>query len=410
MSYYDDDFYEDRKKGRRGGASTFFIALVSAIIGGLVVLMMVPTLAKSGYLPGWSAPTANEPSSQQAPVSSGGGNTANYAVNVNSGVVDAVKKVENAVVGVINIQQTSDFFGQTDEGEAGTGSGIVFRKAGGKAYIVTNNHVIQGAQRVQVSLAKGEKNIDAKVVGADVYTDLAVLEIDGSKVQQVAEFGDSSKVKVGEPAIAIGNPLGLDFSRTVTQGIISSTERTMPVDVNGDGQTDFETTVLQTDAAINPGNSGGALVNIAGQVIGINSLKIAKEGVEGLGFAIPIDDASKIIDDLIKYKTVQRPMLGITPVDLESVPSEARKDPLHLPDSVQAGVVIKDVSPLSPADKAGLKRYDTIVQIDGQKIENQAELRKYLFQKRVGDTVKVTFYRGSDEQSVNVTLTKQQSQ
>ncbi|WP_286883817.1 S1C family serine protease [Aneurinibacillus sp. UBA3580] len=409
MGYYNDDFYDNRKRGRRGGASTFFIALVSAIIGGLLVLMMVPTLLKSGYFPGWDAPSAAEQPGQQTPAPNRG-NTVNYSVDVNSGVVQAVQKVENAVVGVINIQQRSDFFGQTEEGEAGTGSGIVFRKVGGKAYIVTNNHVIEGAQRVQVSLVKGEKNLDARVVGADTLTDLAVLEIDGSKVQQVAEFGDSSKVKAGEPAIAIGNPLGLDFSRTVTQGIISSTERTMPIDLNGDNEKDFEVNVLQTDAAINPGNSGGALVNIAGQVIGINSLKIAKEGVEGLGFAIPIDDASKIIDDLIKYKSVQRPMLGVTPVDLASVPDEARKDPLQLPDSVENGVVIKDVSPMGPADRAGLKRYDVIVQLDDQKIENQAQLRKYLFQKQIGDTVKVTFYRGGKQQTVNVTLAKQQVQ
>jgi serine protease Do len=314
-------------------------------------------------------------------------------------------------VGVINIQEKRDFFGQVEEGEAGTGSGIVFRKTGNKAYIVTNNHVIAGAQRVQVSLASGEKYIDAKIVGADPITDLAVLEIDSSKVKQVAEFGDSSKVKVGEPAIAIGNPLGLEFSRTVTQGIISSTERTMPIDLDEDGQPDYETNVLQTDAAINPGNSGGALVNIAGQVIGINSLKIAKTGVEGLGFAIPIDDASRIIDDLIQYKSVQRPALGILgPVDLEMVAEETRKGVLLLPDNVQTGVVIREVKKFTPADKAGLRQYDVIVQLDDQKIENSAQLRKYLFQKRVGDTVKITFYRGSKLQSVNVTLTKQSVQ
>jgi serine protease Do len=408
MGYYDDDFYEVRKKGKRGGASTVFIALVSAIIGGLVVLMMVPTMLKSGYLPGWTAPSTDSPS-QQTPAPAG--SSANYSVNVNSAVVDAVKKVEDAVVGVINIQEKRDFFGQVEEGEAGTGSGIVFRKTGNKAYIVTNNHVIAGAERVQVSLASGEKYIDAKIVGADPITDLAVLEIDSSKVKQVAEFGDSSKVKVGEPTIAIGNPLGLEFSRTVTQGIISSTERTMPIDLDEDGQPDYETNVLQTDAAINPGNSGGALVNIAGQVIGINSLKIAKTGVEGLGFAIPIDDASRIIDDLIQYKSVQRPALGILgPVDLEMVAEETRKGVLLLPDNVQTGVVIRDVKKFTPADKAGLRQYDVIVQLDDQKIENSAQLRKYLFQKRVGDTVKITFYRGSKLQSVNVTLTKQSLQ
>ncbi|AMA71816.1 serine protease Do [Aneurinibacillus thermoaerophilus] len=397
MGYYDDSFSSQLKKERREGSSLVFIAFVSAIMGGLLVLMMMPTLLKSGYLPGWNVAPSSAPS---------GGEIANYSVNVNSAVVDAVKKVENAVVGVINIQETTNIFGQVARGEAGTGSGIVFRKAGDKAYVVTNNHVIEGAQKVQVSLANGKKNIDAKVIGTDPWTDLAVLEIDGSKVQQVAEFGHSSAVKVGEPAIAIGNPLGMTFSRTVTQGIISSTERTIPVDLDGDGEQDFETNVLQTDAAINPGNSGGPLVNISGQVIGINSSKIAKTGVEGLGFAIPIDDASKIIDDLIAHKSVQRPKLGITPVDLQAVPTEAWQDPLQLPADVESGVVVKDVEQFSPAEKAGLKQYDVIVQLDDQKIENSVQLRKYLFQKRVGDTVKVTFYRDGKLHSVNIVLTK----
>jgi serine protease Do len=401
MEYYDDNFSNLSKKGRSGRASTVFVSFISAIIGGLLVLMMVPTVLKAGYIPGWSALQANKPVIEEA---------SNYSVHVNSDAVDAVKKVENAVVGVINIQEKTDFFGQVERGEAGTGSGIVFRKVGDKAYVVTNNHVIDGAQKVQVSLANGQKNIDAKIIGADPWSDLAVLEIDGSKVQQVAQFGNSSVVKVGEPAIAIGNPLGMSFSRTVTEGIISSTERTMPVDINGDGETDFETNVLQTDAAINPGNSGGPLVNISGQVIGINSSKIAKTGVEGLGFAIPIDDASKIIDDLIQYKSVQRPKLGITPVDLQAISPESWKDPLHLPESVESGVVVKDVEQFSPAEKAGLKQYDVIVQLDDKKIENQAQLRKYLFQKRVGDTVRVTFYRGGKKQSAHAVLTKQSTQ
>lgn len=402
MSYYDEEHKDTRRTGGRG--SIFFTALISSIIGGLIVLMLVPTLLKSGYLPGWGAQSPNGNNTANLP-----GPTVNYSVNVDTAVTKAVQKVENAVVGVINIQSTQNFFGQVKEGEAGTGSGIVFRKANGKAYIVTNNHVIEGAQRVQVSLATGEKYIDARVVGQDALTDLAVLEIDGSKVTQVAEFGSSSALKVGEPAIAIGNPLGLKFSRTVTEGIISSTERTMPVDLNGDGEPDYETNVLQTDAAINPGNSGGALVNIAGQVIGINSLKISKAGVEGLGFAIPIDDASKIIDDLIKYHTVQRPQLGIIPIDLQAVPTDAWKDPLKLPDSVDSGVVVRDTPAILPANKSGLKKYDVIVAIDGQKIENQAQLRKYVFKKNVGDTVRVTVYRDGKQQTVNVVLSKQQS-
>lgn len=246
------------------------------------------------------------------------------------------------------------------------------------------------------------------MVGADALSDLAVLEVDGSKIDSVAEFGTSSSLKVGEPAIAIGNPLGLEFSRTVTQGIISSIDRSIPIDVNNDGRDDYELNVLQTDAAINPGNSGGALVNISGQVIGINSLKISQTGVEGLGFAIPIDDAVKVINDLITYKQVQRPYMGVESVDLQSIPKAYWSETLNLPGSVKSGVVIKDVATGSPADKVGLKRYDVIVKLDGQNIENSLELRKFLYKKKIGDTIQVSYYRDGKLKTEKMTLQKRE--
>ncbi|WP_027415046.1 S1C family serine protease [Aneurinibacillus terranovensis] len=407
MGYYDDDFDSQRKK-RGGGTSTFLTALIGAIIGGLIVLMLVPTMIKSGYLSGVQNALPGNQALPNENTNTPNVPGAHYNVDVNSGVVNAVSKVENAVVGVINMQSSSDFWGQnTGNVEKGVGSGIVFRKVNGKAYIVTNNHVIEGANQVEVSLSNGQPRVKARVVGFDPLTDLAVLEIDSSKVTQIAEFGDSSKLKVGEPAIAIGNPLGMEFSRSVTEGIISSTERTMPVDLNGDGQTDYEVNVLQTDAAINPGNSGGALINIAGQVIGINSMKISETGVEGLGFAIPIDDASRIIDDLIRYHSVQRPYMGISPVDLQEISPDEWTSTLKLPSGVQSGVVIKDTTQFGPAEKAGLKQYDVIVKLDNQPIQNSAELRKYLYTKRAGDTIQVTFYRGAQEKTVSVVLAKE---
>lgn len=316
--------------------------------------------------------------------------------------------MENAVVGVINIGRArSNWFSNTQDVEQGEGSGVIFEKKGGKAHIITNYHVIDQAQKLEIALPTGEK-VDAKVLGADPYADLAVLEIDGSKVTAVAELGDSSTLQVGEPAIAIGNPLGMKFSRTVTQGIISSLERSMPMDFNEDGQDDWELDVLQTDAAINPGNSGGALVNIQGQVIGINTLKISKAGVEGLGFALPINDVKVIVSELMEKGKLERAYLGVQPFDLTNVPRVHWKETLNLPDEVKAGVVIQgEVGKFSPAGEVGLRQYDVIVKMDNKDIANGAQLRKFLtLNKKPGDTVVITYYRDGFKKTATVKLTK----
>lgn len=407
MELKQDEFSPAPKSPKLRGKGPLVITAISAgLIGALLALLLVPFLIRFGYFPGWGnaalTDTTNTGNRSNLP-------TANYSVNVDSAVVKAVSKAENAVVGVVNIKQTGGFFGNKSNVDQGTGSGIVFRKTGNKAYVVTNNHVISGANEVEVSLTNGLR-VKATIVGADQISDLAVLEIDGTKVDSVAEFGTSSTLKVGEPAIAIGNPLGLEFYRSVTEGIISSKDRTIPIDVNGDGKDDYEINVLQTDAAINPGNSGGALLNISGQVIGINSLKISQTGVEGLGFAIPIDDAVKVINDLITYHQVQRPYMGISTVDLQSVPTSYWNDTLKLPGSVQSGVVVNDVSPGSPAEKAGLKKYDVIVKLDGQNVTSSVDLRKILYKKKIGDTMEVSFYSGGTLKTVKMTLVKKDIQ
>lgn len=404
MGFYDDMYQVEAKKQKQKGAGRLILTSVtSAVIGGLVVLMMLPTLSSSGYLSAVQPNTAlalNETSSNTLqPVS----------LNVDTATVRAVAKVENAVVGIINIQRVNNIWTaeETSE-EKGEGSGVIFEKKNGKAHIITNYHVIDGAQQLQVSLSTGEK-VDAKVLGYDQLTDLAVLEIDGSKVTQIAELGDSSTLKVGEPAIAIGNPLGLKFSRTVTQGIVSSLNRSMPIDINNDNETDWELDVLQTDAAINPGNSGGALVNIYGQVIGINSMKISSAGVEGLGFAIPINDVKKITEQLMSDGKLKRGYIGIGPRDLVNVPRYHWKETLKLPEEVNSGVVVMDLSEFGPAFKSGLRQYDVITKLDNQDIENSAQLRKYLtLNKKPGETVVVTYYRDGFKKTATVKLGNQQ--
>ena len=235
------------------------------------------------------------------------------------------------------------------------------------------------------------------------------MEVDASEITKVAEFGNSDTLKAGEPVIAIGNPLGLTFSGSVTQGIISGLQRTIPVDINEDGTPDWQSEVIQTDAAINPGNSGGALVNIEGQLIGINSMKIAESAVEGIGLAIPINSAIPIIEDLEHHGEVQRPYMGVELQSVSDIPGYYQQEALKLPNDVTTGVAIKDVSPNSPAQKAGLKELDVIVELDGEEIVDLIALRKHLYtEKKIGDKMDVKYYRNGKLETTELTLSEDQ--
>ncbi|MFC7063467.1 S1C family serine protease [Halobacillus seohaensis] len=318
-------------------------------------------------------------------------------------VVEAVKKTSDAIVGIVKYRQSSQLL---EESKAGTGSGVIYKKENGSAYVVTNQHVIEGSESIDVILSGGKK-VQAEVVGSDPFTDLAVLKVDGSNVNSVAEFGSSKDLHVGETAIAIGNPLGMKFAGSVTKGIISGLDRTMPVDLNKDGKLDWKTDVLQTDAAINPGNSGGALINLNSKVIGINSMKIAKQKVEGIGFAIPTSTVKPIIKDLEENGEVTRPFMGIQTRDLSSISTRLQQEQLNLPEDVESGVVIAKTQGDSPADQAGLQKYDVLVQADGNKISSLVDLRKYIYEKKeVGEKMKLTYYREGEKQTTPLTLGK----
>ena len=337
-------------------------------------------------------------------------------------VSDVVSNVKNAVVSVINkqsINQNSLFgnYGQSrrqnqktedsDLTTASEGSGVIYKVENGYAYIVTNNHVISGSQELEVLMADGTRE-KAELIGADKWTDLAVLKIKADKVTTVAEFANSDEVKAGQTAIAIGSPLGTEFATSVTQGIVSAKDRSVPTDVDGDGKQDWVVNAIQTDAAINPGNSGGALVNAAGQVIGINSMKISKSSVEGIGFAIPSNEVVSIINQLEKSGKVIRPVLGISMVDLTSVSSQGRQQ-LSLSNDVKEGVVVADVQDNSSASKGGLKQYDVITEIDGKPITGVQTLRKALYSKTVGSSMEVTYYRNGQKQTATIQLTSSDS-
>ena len=337
-------------------------------------------------------------------------------------VSDVVANVKNAVVSVINKQSINQnsLFGshgqsrrqnqKTEDSDlttASEGSGVIYKVENGYAYIVTNNHVISGSQELEVLMADGTRE-KAELIGADKWTDLAVLKIKADKVTTVAEFANSDEVKAGQTAIAIGSPLGTEFATSVTQGIVSAKDRSVPTDVDGDGKQDWVVTAIQTDAAINPGNSGGALVNAAGQVIGINSMKISKSSVEGIGFAIPSNEVVSIINQLEKSGKVIRPVLGISMVDLTSVSSQGRQQ-LALSNDVKEGVVVADVQDDSSASKGGLKQYDVITEIDGKPITGVQTLRKALYSKTVGSSMEVTYYRNGQKQTATIQLTSSDS-
>ncbi len=399
MGYYDQD-YESRYKRQKGNKGGYFLAsLLGVVLGGLIVILAFPKLVDYHILPYDVSPSEQAGGDNESAVK-----TQNVAVNVETDITKAVDKAADAVVGISNIQQTNFWQGNASGQEAGTGSGVIYKKEDGKAFVVTNHHVIEGANSLEISLSDGTK-IPATLRGSDVWTDLAVLEVDGSEIETIAEFGDSDALRTGEPVIAIGNPLGAMFSGSVTQGIISGLERAIPVDINQDGVVDWQAEVLQTDAAINPGNSGGALINIAGQVIGINSMKIAESAVEGIGLAIPINYAIPIIDDLEKHGQVNRPYMGIELQSVNEIPSYYQREALKLPSDVTMGVAVMRVEPNSPAAQAGLAELDVIVEMDGEKIEDTIDLRKHLYtNKNVGDTLEIKFYREGKLQETTMKL------
>ena len=302
-------------------------------------------------------------------------------------------KVSPCVVQIITyVEQTSfnpfqSFTAAPKKTEYGSGSGIIISEDG---YLVTNNHVIADADQIMITLSSGEE-FEASLIGTDAKTDLAVLKIDGSGLP-AAELGDSSSLAVGEPAIAIGNPLGQQFSGSVTLGIISSLNRKITID----GTT---YNLIQTDAAINSGNSGGALVNRHGQIIGINSVKISASGVEGLGFAIPIDDAKPIIEDLMTHGYVRgRPSIGVELAELSPMISRYYQLPLSY------GLYVNAVTEGSGAQKAKLVPGDIITAVDGKEVISVAELGDIKDAKKVGEALSLSVYREGKTITVSVIL------
>ena len=389
---------DNKRRSKKNGGSKagyFLSGLSGVIIGALLIWLLVPSMTSQLS----TQPTTKDSESEST--------ITQTATEVTSDIVTAVESVSDAVVGITNIQEVNDFWNQqAATAEAGSGSGVIYKIEDDLAYIITNYHVVEGAKQLEVTLTDGTKE-EAKLVGSDIWTDLAVVSISSEKVETVAKFGDSDVLKQGESVIAIGNPLGLDFYGSVTTGVISGTDRSVPVDLNADGNEDWEVEVLQTDAAINPGNSGGALINIAGELVGINSMKIAQDTVEGLGFSIPINSVIPIVEELERNGEVKRPTMGIGLLDLTDVPAFYQQQTLKLPEEVTTGVVVSEVVEGSAAGNAGVQQYDVIVEMGGQKVENSIDLRQYLYNETdIGESLTIKVYRQGKLVEVNLTLTE----
>jgi serine protease Do len=305
-------------------------------------------------------------------------------------VVTVAEKVQKVAVNIRieKLQTFNDFFfGPYYEKISGAGSGVIIRSDG---YILTNNHVVEGADSIVVTLYGG-KEYKGRVVGRDPESDLAVVKIDASGLP-AADIGDSSKVKVGELAVAVGNPLGLSY--TVSAGVVSAIRRNVRIRESGR----ILTQMIQTDAAINPGNSGGPLANAKGEVIGINTLIISQSGgFEGIGFAIPINEAMSVAEQIIKTGKVSHPYIGIYGVDAASLAD-------RLPANAQKGALIMQLVPGGPAEKAGLQRGDVIIAVDGVPVDGMDSLTAEIRRRKVNDRIKITIVRDGKEKTVELTL------
>lgn len=399
-SFYNTTVHStETKKKKRHGKVSFATAAIA------VVLTAAISVSGAVLIPRMVANNSSDSTSQSQSVS-GKKNTPGAAVVANSAkdtadkkamtTPEIVDKVGPAVVGIINKASLSSYgniFGyygnsnqnQQQEVEQSSGSGVVISQDG---YIVTNNHVIDGASEIVVIMNTGDE-YTAKLVGKDSKTDLAVLKIEASGLTY-ATLGSSSDLRVGDTAIAIGNPLGQEFAGTTTQGIISGLNRTVTVD-------NKQLTLIQTDAAINPGNSGGALVNAYGELIGINTAKISSSTLEGLGFAIPIDEAKPVISDLIDNGYVTgRPVIGIGGRSVTEKDAQAY--------NLKVGVYVSSMTESSPAYMAGVKIGDIITECNGTKVETVEDINTIKNKFKPGDKLKIKVYRQGSYKDITIVL------
>lgn len=307
----------------------------------------------------------------------------------------AVEKVYDAVVVVEGYQK---------EQLASTGTGFVYKTDEKYGYILTNQHVIAEMEKINLTMSN-EEQVEAKVLGSDEYLDLAVLRIDKSKVTQIATIGKSENMNIGDTIFTVGSPMGADYRGSVTSGILSGKDRMVAVSVANSNSNDWVMRVLQMDASINPGNSGGPLLNVNGEVIGICSMKLVDDEIEGMGFAIPIEYAMNHVDSLEKGEKIEWPVLGVSMANVTDAGTLYRNG-ITVPKEITSGVVVVNSVEGTGAANAGLKKGDIITKINDAKVKDSAYLRYELYQHQAGDTISVTYIRDGKENTTKVKLSK----
>ena len=312
------------------------------------------------------------------------------SITENNTIKSSINKIYDAVVYIENYK---------GDKLQGTGTGFVYKKDKEKGYIITNHHVIENTNKVIIVTTDG-KEVEATLLGSDEYADIAVLSVPLENVLKVAEIGKSTEAELGDTLFTVGSPLGRDYMGTVTKGILSGKNRTVEVSLTNGA---FVMDVLQTDAAINPGNSGGPLVDINGQVIGVNSLKLVQDEIEGMGFAIPIEVATSVAEKIEKDGKVIRPLLGVEMIDVTDTWTLYRNN-IHVDSSIKQGVVIANVTKGSAADKAGLKAGDVVIEVEEEEVESIAYFRYSLYKHDVGDTIELKINRNNKEKTIKVKL------
>ena len=390
---------ESKTKTKIGFGRGFLLPFTSGVLGCLVVIgtcFGVPSI-KSKLLG-----TSDETQNSSSNLNSGYVSQTSLS-NYSETAVYAANKILPSIVGIqveYNVSSLVSMFGRQSQTATATasGSGIIISEDG---YILTNNHIVSTsssesyyevseATKVTVTLFNDETNYEAKIIGKDEQTDLAVIKIEKTGLSK-AEFADSDNIKVGEFAMAVGNPLGMQSS--ITCGVISAVNREV---TDSDGK---KFTLIQTDAAINSGNSGGALVNSEGKVIGINTLKLSGTGIEGMGFAIPINSTTDITSQLIQYSKVKRPYIGISGMDLDEKTAKAN--------NLVVGIYVKAVDDFSAGEKAGIKPGDVIIEAEGKKITTMDELNEIKNTHKIGDEMKIKVNRNGQEKELTITLGEQ---
>ena len=355
--------------------------------------IIIPLLVFLAFILGasWSYLVINQLNKGTVTTSGSGGS---YTINENS-ISGAVDKIYDATVTVQTYKNGS---------AVSTGTGFVYKKEGSTAYIMTNNHVISGGDSAKVVFSDGT-SADTKILGGETYADIAVLTVSAASVKQVATLGSTKDIKLGDTTFAVGAPLGDTYSGTVTKGILSGKDRLVAVSFSGT-TSDYYMKVLQTDAALNPGNSGGPLCNVNGEVIGVISMKLVKEEIEGMGFAIPIEYAMSKIETLEKGEEIKWPQLGVQMVNVSDVKQSRFGNNYNIPNDVKTGVVVAGIVSGTGASKSDLKEGDIITKLNGEEVENAAYLRYELYKYAPGDTITLTYLRDGKEHETKAVLSK----